>query len=60
MDSQAATLKGGDSGPAIQLESLDKSLILQAISYEGEIRMPPKGKLTPAQTRLRRQEVTRW
>lgn len=57
MDSQAAMVKGGDSGPAIQLESLEKSLILQAISYEGDIRMPPKGKLTPAQTDVLRKWV---
>lgn len=57
LDSHAAMVKGGDSGPAVQVDALDKSLILQVISYEGEIRMPPKEKLTPAQIDVLRRWV---
>jgi hypothetical protein len=38
--------KGGDSGPAIAPGDQDKSLLIQAIRYTGDIQMPPKGKLS--------------
>ena len=37
-------LQGGESGPAIDSEKPEDSLILEAINYEG-FEMPPKGKL---------------
>lgn len=46
LDSRAAVLKGGDSGPAIVPGSPDKSLIIQAIQQTGDLKMPPRsGKL---------------
>jgi hypothetical protein len=38
-------LKGGDSGPAVVPGKPEQSLLIQAISYRGELKMPPKGKL---------------
>ncbi|MBC7819304.1 MAG: hypothetical protein IAG10_20660, partial [Planctomycetaceae bacterium] len=41
-------LKGGESGPAVDLKKPEESLLLQAINYDG-LMMPPKGKLSKAQ-----------
>jgi len=46
LDSRAAILKGGDTGPALAPGEPAKSLLLKAIGYEdAELRMPPRGKL---------------
>jgi mono/diheme cytochrome c family protein len=46
LDSHAAVLKGGDSGPAIVPGAPDKSLLIEAIKQSGDLKMPPKtGKL---------------
>src|SRR4051794_9764053 len=44
LDSRAALLKGGESGPAIDEKEPTKSLLLAAIRHDGELRMPPKPK----------------
>ncbi len=53
LDSRAAVLQGGDSGPAIVAGKPDESLLIQAIRYKDEdLRMPPAahgGKLGDAQ-----------
>ena len=51
LDSSAALLAGGDTGPAIIPGKPAESLLLTAISYKDEeLQMPPKGKkLTDAQ-----------
>jgi mono/diheme cytochrome c family protein len=46
--SRQALLKGGASGPAIVPNDAGKSLLVQAIRYDGETQMPPKGKLPDA------------
>jgi mono/diheme cytochrome c family protein len=46
-DSRAALVKGSDSGPMLAAGDPEKSLLVQAICYPGEIKMPPKGKLPP-------------
>ncbi len=45
VDHRAGLLKGGDSGAAITPGKADKSLLLNALRYDG-IEMPPKGKLS--------------
>jgi len=45
VDSREALLAGGDTGPAVVARSLEKSLLFQAITYDGDYQMPPKGKL---------------
>src|SRR5262249_22530385 len=49
VDSRAALLRGGDSGPAIVPGQPENSRLVQAVHYEGDLRMPPQGKLAPAQ-----------
>jgi hypothetical protein len=45
LTSRESILKGGDSGPAVVPSDPTGSLLVQAIRYEGETRMPPKKKL---------------
>jgi len=49
LDSLAAMLEGGESGPAIELGNSKNSLIAQAIRYES-LQMPPTGKLPANKT----------
>lgn len=48
-------VKGGESGPAVDLQKHAESLLIQAINYDG-IMMPPKGKLPKAQI----DTLTKW
>ncbi|MBY0524562.1 MAG: DUF1553 domain-containing protein [Gemmataceae bacterium] len=48
VDSRTLLLKGGDSGPALVPGKADKSLLVHALRYDGETRMPPKRKLPDA------------
>ena len=36
---------GGQSGPVVSPENLERSRILEVIRYEGQVKMPPTGKL---------------
>ncbi len=47
LDSLAALLKGGNSGPAIVPGDPDKSLLIQAVKQTGELKMPKGGHLKP-------------
>ena len=47
VDSLAALLKGGNSGPAIVPGDPDKSLLIQAVKQSGELKMPKGGHLKP-------------
>jgi mono/diheme cytochrome c family protein/cytochrome c553 len=47
LDTRVATLKGGDSGPAVVAKNIDDSLLINALRY-GSFEMPPKGKLPEA------------
>ncbi|MSR31895.1 MAG: DUF1553 domain-containing protein [Gemmataceae bacterium] len=38
-------LKGGDSGPALVPGKPAESLLIQALGFQGDLKMPPKGKL---------------
>ncbi len=46
VDSRTALLQGGDTGPALVPGQPEKSLLLQAVRQAGELKMPPKGKLS--------------
>jgi mono/diheme cytochrome c family protein len=50
-----AVIEGGETGPAVNLENPEKSLLLEAINYE-ELEMPPKAKLPQAQIDI----LTKW
>ena len=49
LDSRAAVLHGGDSGPSLQSGKPDESLLLKAVRQAGELKMPPSGKLKAAE-----------
>jgi hypothetical protein len=48
LDTRAATLKGGQTGPAVVPGNPEKSLLLAALRHEGDVKMPPKTKLPDA------------
>jgi hypothetical protein len=47
LDSLAALLEGGETGPAVVPGRPEESLVLKAIEYSEDLKMPPKGKLSP-------------
>jgi len=58
LDSHEASVKGGDTGPAVVPGDVSKSLLITAISYKDkDLQMPPKGeKLSDAQIA----DLTKW
>jgi len=46
VDSKAGLIKGGDTGSVLNLQEPSKSLLLEVLKYDGDIKMPPKGKLS--------------
>src|SRR5262245_46621352 len=56
LDSQAALLQGGDSGPAVIPGKPDDSRLIRAIHYNDTPRMPPKKKLAAEQV----ETLTAW
>jgi hypothetical protein len=57
LDSRAALLHGGDTGPAIAPGEPERSLLVRAIRYaERDFRMPPKGRLSDEQIA----DLTEW
>jgi hypothetical protein len=51
-----AILRGGDSGPAAVPGKPEESLLIEAVEQRGELRMPPKQKLSDAEIA----KVRRW
>jgi hypothetical protein len=49
LTSRRAVLQGGASGPAAVAGKPADSLLLQAVRHDGELRMPPQGRLTGRQ-----------
>ena len=50
LDTRVGVREGGDQGPAIVPGDPDASLLIEAIRYEnGDLQMPPKGKLPEAE-----------
>jgi hypothetical protein len=47
LDLRAAAMKGGADGPVIVPGQPDKSLLVQAVRYQGDTKMPPKKRLPP-------------
>ena len=45
LDGRDAMLKGGETGPVVVPGKPDESPLIEAIRYEGDVQMPPKGKL---------------
>jgi mono/diheme cytochrome c family protein len=49
LDNAAALGAGGDSGPVVLPGKPEESRLIEAIGYAGELKMPPKGKLSDAE-----------
>lgn len=47
LDTKTGVLKGGDTGPAIIPGNPDNSIFMKAVLHQGDLKMPPKGKLSP-------------
>src|SRR4051794_32718254 len=45
LTSREAILRGGDNGPAVVAGNPEESLLVQAVRYQDEPRMPPDQKL---------------
>jgi hypothetical protein len=56
LTSRADVLRGGDDGPVVSLDKPETSLLVKAIRHDGDIRMPPKGKLAAPQI----ETLTKW
>jgi len=56
LDSLAGMLKGSGGGPVLVLGHPDNSPLIQAIRYNGKIKMPPTGKLKPEEV----EALTEW
>lgn len=56
LDSAGAIAKGGDSGPVVVSGGADKSLLIEVVRYDGEMQMPPKGRLSEHEIAL----LERW
>jgi cytochrome c553 len=56
LDSRDMMMHGGESGPAIVPGNPKGSLLIQAIHYQDEPKMPPKGKLSDAEIAV----LTKW
>ena len=49
LDSRAAMLSGGDRGAAIVPNKPAESLLMHTLAHDGEVKMPPKNKLSAAE-----------
>ena len=56
LDSRAAVLAGSDDGEVVVAGNPGESKLIQAIHYDGDIQMPPKGKLEDEEIAA----LTRW
>lgn len=45
LDTVEGLHQGGDSGPVLDAKSPDAGLLLSSVRYDGDIQMPPKGRL---------------
>ncbi len=56
LDSRAGAIAGGATGPAVEPGDADASPLVEAIRYEGDVRMPPKSKLAQEEIDV----LTQW
>jgi len=49
LDAKAGFAAGGETGPLAKPGDPDKSLLVQVVRYDGDVKMPPKGKLSDAE-----------
>ena len=61
LDTWEDTLKGGSRGPVLVPADVADSLLLRAIRYEeGDLQMPPRGKLKDAEIKALEDWVRQW
>jgi len=58
LDSAAALKQGGETGPSVVPGKPESSLLVEAVGYAGDLKMPPKGKLPDADQAAIRQWVS--
>ncbi|MFO0878165.1 MAG: PSD1 and planctomycete cytochrome C domain-containing protein [Gemmataceae bacterium] len=51
LDSADGVAKGGDSGPVVRPGKPEESLLIRAVQHDGDLKMPPKGKLKDQEVR---------
>jgi hypothetical protein len=56
LDSRTGVLNGGDNGPAVVPGKPDQSLLIRAIRQDGDLKMPPKGRLSAGEV----ENLTAW
>lgn len=56
LDSRAALLEGGDTGPVVVPGKAAASLLIKAVNRTGDLKMPPKEKLSSAEI----EALTKW
>ncbi|MBS0265767.1 MAG: hypothetical protein JSS02_27800, partial [Planctomycetes bacterium] len=56
LDSRTAIVKGADSGPVLATDKPEESRLIEVISYQDPIRMPPKQKLADEELSV----LTEW
>ncbi|MCA9056632.1 MAG: DUF1549 domain-containing protein, partial [Planctomycetaceae bacterium] len=56
LDSAAGLQQGGDSGPLLVAGQPEENLLIEVLRYDGDIQMPPEGKLPLAEIEL----FTEW
>jgi hypothetical protein len=56
LDSRADILKGGESGPVYNESNVEKSSLIKAINWEGDVQMPEKGKMSQEEINI----LTEW
>lgn len=49
LDTREFVLEGGENGPAVVPQQPDASRLIDAVRQQGDLQMPPEGKLTDAQ-----------
>ena len=56
LSTKAGFLAGGETGPAVDKQRLEKSKLLEVVRYDGEMKMPQNGKLPEAEIAI----LTAW
>ena len=55
---RAAVLKGGEHGPAVVPGKPEQSLLIRAVEQQGDLKMPPTGRLTDREIAVLKRWVT--
>jgi hypothetical protein len=56
MDSREELLKGGESGPGLKPKDVKNSTLIKAVTWEDDLQMPPKKKLSTEQI----EDLKKW